>query len=251
MQEDSIQLHLPLDVPGHLPVSRPYLTTTQAAALLGLKRHTVSTYVRNGLLQGVRVGVGAKAIRIHRSEIERFQAERHPIGWHTPSSHPSRRGRPLGTLEELFWAKVDIRGPAECWLWKPRARVGIGYGSFKTGPHRHQTTWRAHRLAWILSHGPIPDHLWVLHHCDVPACCNPAHLFTGTAQANSSDMVAKGRNHRGAANHQAKLTADQVIEMRRRHAAGGVTLLRLAEEHDVSPTTIGDIIRRRSWGWLA
>jgi hypothetical protein len=52
---------------------------------------------------------------------------------------------------------------------------------------------RSHRAAWKLTHGPIPDGLQVLHRCDNPPCCNPAHLFLGTQQDNIADMHKKGR----------------------------------------------------------
>ena len=63
---------------------------------------------------------------------------------------------------------------------------------------------KTHHLAWEVANGPIPDGLWVLHHCDNPPCCETepsdeypdGHLFLGTHADNMADMAAKGRAQR-------------------------------------------------------
>lgn len=95
---------------------------------------------------------------------------------------------------EAFWLKVDKAGPGGCWLYTG-FRKWDGYGwlaRYFNGKVRYLT---AHRYSWILANGPVPDGLHVLHKCDVPACCNPAHLFLGTHQDNMKDRKAKGRTH--------------------------------------------------------
>lgn len=61
--------------------------------------------------------------------------------------------------------------------------------------------WRAHRLAYTIAVGPIPDGLEVCHSCDNPPCCNPKHLFLGTGSENAIDRVAKGRDRNRGRTH--------------------------------------------------
>jgi hypothetical protein len=100
--------------------------------------------------------------------------------------------------EERFWLYVRKGGTDDCWPWiGPIAKSRRGYGRFKRGG-RVVGSEQSHRLAWEFTHGakPPPD-LFVCHRCDNPPCCNPAHLFLGTAKENNHDMWKKGRGSRG------------------------------------------------------
>jgi hypothetical protein len=101
-------------------------------------------------------------------------------------------------FEQRFWEKVDRRGPDQCWLWTA-ALTGNGYGVIRLDTHLPRV--QAHRASWMLSNGPIPDGLWVLHRCDTPRCVNPAHLFLGTRADNVQDMIAKGRQNNQRKTH--------------------------------------------------
>jgi HNH endonuclease len=112
---------------------------------------------------------------------------------HAPRKRPNQY--PPRTLAERFWAKVDrSAGPDGCWPWTG-ARFWFGHGAIKIDGR----PWGAHRIAWELTNGPIPDGLQANHRCDNPPCCNPAHLFLGTQLDNVRDMDAKGRRARRAA----------------------------------------------------
>lgn len=82
-----------------------------------------------------------------------------------------------------FWAKVDRNGPGGCWLWT--AATAVGYGHFSWGPHSARKQVKAHRLAYELLVGPIPDGLTIDHLCRVTRCVNPAHLEPVTMRVNT------------------------------------------------------------------
>lgn len=154
-------------------------------------------------------------------------------------------------VSERFWAKVDKRGPDECWEWQG-ARVRQGYGRMGTVGREIDG---AHRVSYELHIGPIPAGMSVCHRCDNPPCVNPAHLFAGTQDENWADMRAKGRNSAppirlGHDNNTSKLTTAQVQEIRQR-ASDGVGPTPLAREFGVATSTIKRIVARRSWAWLA
>jgi HNH endonuclease len=111
----------------------------------------------------------------------------------TAGSKRAPRLRVGASAEERFWAKVDRRGPDDCWLWTA-GRFSNGYGQFALCTVQPLKPVVAHRAAWQLTHGSDPYPLHVCHRCDVKLCCNPAHLFLGTHADNMADMVAKGRN---------------------------------------------------------
>jgi len=120
----------------------------------------------------------------------------------------------IQSLEERFWKKVNVRGDDECWIWVGH-RDQKGYGRIRTDPHSvGRGHIHAHRAAWELTNGPIPDGFCVCHHCDNPPCVNPKHLFLGTKKDNTQDSIAKDRFTIGERNGMAKLTQKQVDQIR-------------------------------------
>jgi len=105
----------------------------------------------------------------------------------------------------------------------------------------------AHRLAFELAFGPIPDGLWVLHRCDNPSCCNPEHLWLGTNNDNIRDMLRKDRSLKGVRHPQVKLTQQDVTTIRELYAVGMVTQTALSEQFGVSRRNIYCILRGKTW----
>ena len=110
------------------------------------------------------------------------------------------------SLKERFDSKWTPEPNSGCWLWIA-GRHTKGYGGFGIGGRKDHVTVLAHRVAWTIYRGSIPDGMSVLHHCDTPACVNPEHLFLGNDQDNCRDMIKKGRSH-------AKLTREQANQIR-------------------------------------
>jgi len=156
--------------------------------------------------------------------------------------HYAHKSKP--SLSERFWSKVDKSG--ECWVWTATCYRN-GYGQF--GPE-HGKGVLAHRFAWELIYGAIPNGLLVCHHCDNPACVRPDHLFLGTQSDNMKDCAAKGRSSlQNPAKHHRKLTEIQVQEIRQL-SMQGVSKYRLARRYHVTETTIGQIVSGRTWTHL-
>jgi hypothetical protein len=132
-----------------------------------------------------------------------------------------------------------------CWLWTASLQ-GDGYGAVYPDGRRGKQ-WRAHRLAYVLFRGDIPEGMHVLHRCDTPACVNPDHLFLGTELDNSRDKMAKERDGLvGERNGRAKLTRTKVEEIRARRKTG-VSQRELGEEFGVTQTTVSAIMRGVLW----
>ena len=157
----------------------------------------------------------------------------------------------LEMLAKRLWAKVDVRGPDDCWPWLG-AKTGSGYGTIRGGISSGGKMLSVHRVAWELVNGPIPDGMCVCHHCDNKPCCNSTHLFLGTDTDNQADRVRKNRSYHpaGEKNAQSRLTAEQVLEIRHRYAEGNTTQRELAGEYGVGSQHISSVICKHRWKHL-
>jgi hypothetical protein len=191
-------------------------------------------------------------------------------------------------IVDRLWSKVDMNGGPErlrwetikdaegdgspCWIWLG-TKNNLGYGSVCIGRENGvQRLVGAHRFAWKLANGPIPEDMHVCHYCDHRACVNPAHLYLGTHGDHAAYMskkghcmaqlypekVSRGDTHylhlhpekrNGVLNSASRLTEEDVKEIRRLRQTGK-PLQELAHRFNVTFTNIDLICRRKTWKHL-
>lgn len=160
--------------------------------------------------------------------------------------HHLLEGR-AGKLREMrFWSKVDMRGPDECWDWQEGVNHH-GYGRFKIASYK---LIHSNRMAWALANDADPGEMMVLHNCDRPRCCNPAHLRLGTPLDNVRDMVSRGRqvsaDQAGVNNGAAKLDEASLALIVARLGAGWNNK-QIARGLPVGHALVSRIRTGRSW----
>ncbi len=155
------------------------------------------------------------------------------------------------SLVERFYKLLGTgtKQPNGCILW-PRYLNNKGYGQMGIG---HERKVYVHRVSYSIFVGPIPIGLNVCHRCDTPNCINPVHFFLGTQQQNIADCVAKGRfignrtNHiKGSDHKSAKLTEDDIIEIRRLVAVG-TPQMEVVKKFSIAQSNVSLIVSRKTW----
>jgi predicted DNA-binding protein (UPF0251 family) len=160
---------------------------------------------------------------------------------------------------EKILSRISIGNGDECWLWTG-FKNEHGYGRMKF----NGKATLAHRAIWFIHYGEIPESMCVCHRCDVPACCNPSHLFLGTHKDNMLDCKAKGRNAsgdrsgarthpetvpRGSRNGKTKLTDLDVIEIRSM-ASLKIQQKEIADKFGISRNGVSCIVNKKRWAHL-
>lgn len=155
------------------------------------------------------------------------------------------------TFPQRFWAKVNKNGPVPkhrpelgpCWVWTGGTNEhGYGIiGRAGTG------VIKAHRAAWILEFGAIPEGVDILHCCDNPPCVRGDHLFSGDAKINGQDAAHKHRTRQGEHHWNCVLTETQVLEIRAQHVKWTKNHAELAARYGISVVNLQHILYRRSW----
>jgi len=159
------------------------------------------------------------------------------------------------SVEERFWSKVQ-KGPG-CWEWQ--AGLRNGYGAFRMGGVGSKVE-QAHRAAWILLHGEIPEGKFVLHDCDNRKCVK--HLYLGDQAQNMQDMKDRDRTtrrerhwsrrspekvRRGVDHHNTKLSPRDVTRICSEYKMGKCSQRQIAQRYGVSQTQVSRIVSGKRW----
>lgn len=151
------------------------------------------------------------------------------------------RGEAAAFFEEAIAIETD-----ECILW-PFSKKTNGYADIKRNGRMNYV----HRLMCLEAHGlPPTDGLEAAHSCGVRHCINKKHLRWATHKENHADRIMHGTSNRGAANGNAKLTAEGVLAIRARFCAGE-SRKSIAKDFGIQPATVTEITGNRVWGWVA
>lgn len=164
---------------------------------------------------------------------------------------PKPAGRPANT-PEVLWSKVNKRGPDECWPWTGFVNHN-GYGRTWINDRGYY----AHRVIYDLAN---PNEITreqteqqryaklVLHKCDNPVCCNPAHLYVGSHDQNMKDKVERNRSPKfsGGRAPRCKLTMDQAREARKLFAEG-ISKKMIAEKFNVRAAIINLLVQGKTY----
>lgn len=173
-----------------------------------------------------------------------------------------------------FWSNVQKADGDGCWLYRPGATSRSQLRSAAYPLVRcNGARLRAHQWSWVVAHGPVPSGLCVLHRCDVPRCVRPDHLFLGTLAENNADRDRKGRQAtgdrtkpwlrargerhgsrtkpasvpRGERHPHARLSASDVVEIRRLRTKEGLTQQAIADRFGLSQAHVSEIVRGTKW----
>lgn len=148
------------------------------------------------------------------------------------------------TVEERFWKYVDVRDENDdsCWEWAG-TKLPNGYGVLAVGyVGKSPRSEYAHRLAYYFNIGDVPDGLYVCHHCDNRVCCNPHHLFEGTAKDNVHDCIIKGHYARLKINRMSE-RAQEIADL----ANQGLPINIIAKQTGLTSSTVRNFVKGKTF----
>jgi HNH endonuclease len=145
------------------------------------------------------------------------------------------------TLRSRFLSKCGTATANGCIPWLAN-KLPKGYGILRLKRDGKWTQGYAHRIAWELAKGEIPDGAHVLHRCDNPSCVNHKHLFLGNQKTNMQDMAVKGRHHMRIGGLLAGLNEvddERILDLKR----SGCTHDAIAAWLNISGATVSFVLR--------
>lgn len=169
-----------------------------------------------------------------------------------------KRGTKEGALERLH-RNLKLNPDTGCLEWKGPLKPSKVKNNLTYAPGIRFEKYRmaAHRAAYMLEVGPIPEGMVVRHKCDNPICCNPEHLELGTQKDNVHDTMNRGRGgnwytskNRGRDNGQAKLNEEMVRKIRAMWVPHKVTMKMIAKELGITKNSVANVISGHVWSWL-
>ncbi|KKM77446.1 hypothetical protein LCGC14_1369950 [marine sediment metagenome] len=141
----------------------------------------------------------------------------------------------------------SVRRDGRCLLLQ---RTGNGYLKVSLSVHGKALNRKVHRLVLETFIGPRPDGM-VCRHANGSRLDNRlVNLSWGTQKQNMADAIRHGTTNRGGPNRAAKLTADDVVAIRRRYVSTYDTCVKIVEDYPVNASAIEDAVSGRNWGWL-
>lgn len=172
------------------------------------------------------------------------------VDWKLLTASKRRCLRAYGVAAPLFksWQKqpsfVDCFQKTDtCWIWTKR-KDKDGYGVYRTKTQR-----RAHRVAYEIAYGPIPNGLVVMHSCDNPSCVNLGHLHLGTPRENNDDKMRKRRHAYGSRIGVSKLSEAEVKEIR--DLFGTISTMEIGRRYGISGAHALRVARGDCWKHVA
>jgi hypothetical protein len=156
----------------------------------------------------------------------------------------ARRRRSQATIPARLWKHV-VKGDG-CWEWVGATTRGFPVLTL-TNEQGVSTQRSARRVSYELHYGPLPAAARVLVTCENQMCIRPDHLQRATPAEVGRQQAEQGRTAHGAGVTSAKLSEQQVREIRARYAAGGVSQTKLAKEFGLAQGTVGELLRRETW----
>jgi hypothetical protein len=204
------------------------------------------------LLDDWAANPGAKPSE-ERQETTESSAVVRPKRWTVP-----KRGTKEGALERLH-RNLRLNPETGCMEWnsplkKSKVKKNLTYAPPIRFFGRREL---AHRAAYMLEVGPIPEGMVVRHKCDNPICCNPQHLELGTQKDNVHDTISRGRGgnwytskNRGRENGQAKLNEEMVRKIRSMWVFRKVTMKMIAKELGITKNAVANVMSGHVWSWV-